>query len=145
MATKTICPQCGAEYDSADDSCTARWHALLALDHSRRSPWGPLHGLAFATYALQHPDGSAPNALGRAWESLERIVGRGEDIGAVFARFRARPKARDDLPEKLRAEHAPRGYSMTIADLGNFGAQTYESRLRAWAACTYASWKLMLN
>jgi hypothetical protein len=141
MAHETTCPQCGAGYDSKSDSCTARWHALLALDHSRQAPWGPLHGLAFATYSLQHPEGSAPRVLGRAWESLERIIGRGEDVDAVFEEFRAHPDTPAAASAHLRADLAPARYEVTIADLGDFDGETYESKLRAWARATYEAWQ----
>src|ERR1051326_7998235 len=49
------CVECGAEYESDEDSCVARFDRLLALDHSRQEPWGSRHGQAFAAFALQHP------------------------------------------------------------------------------------------
>jgi len=48
----TRCPECGASYATEDDSCSARFERLLALDHSRQEPWGSRHGQAFAAFAL---------------------------------------------------------------------------------------------
>ncbi len=66
------CPECGAAYQAAGDSCGARFDALLALDHARREPWGSRHGLAFAAFALQHPAAHAAS-LDRAWAALHRV------------------------------------------------------------------------
>lgn len=46
------CVECGA---SAGTSCAELFEHLLALDHSRKEPWGPLHGIVVACYRLQHP------------------------------------------------------------------------------------------
>src|SRR5712664_2891954 len=50
---KLPCPQCGAVYPPPPTSCADQFAVLLALDHSRREPWGSRHGLAFAAYSLQ--------------------------------------------------------------------------------------------
>lgn len=47
------CAACGAE--TAGATCEERFERLLELDHSRREPWGPLHGVAVACFFLQHP------------------------------------------------------------------------------------------
>jgi hypothetical protein len=39
-----------------DDELLGR---LLALDHSRQPPWGPLHGVVVACHLLQQTDGPA--------------------------------------------------------------------------------------
>jgi hypothetical protein len=49
----SLCPECGATYSEEGDSCAARFDQLLALDHSRREPWGSRHGQAYAAFALQ--------------------------------------------------------------------------------------------
>jgi hypothetical protein len=67
------CPECGAMYSEERDSCAARFEELLALDHSRREPWGSRHGQAFAAFALQHPVTRAAS-LDRAWAALWRIT-----------------------------------------------------------------------
>ena len=40
----TRCPECGAVYADPGDSCAVRFDALLALNHSRREPWGAATG-----------------------------------------------------------------------------------------------------
>jgi hypothetical protein len=46
------CPECGAAVSPR--SCDGLFQELLALDHSRQAPWGPLHGIAMACFFLQH-------------------------------------------------------------------------------------------
>jgi hypothetical protein len=128
------CDECGAEYSDANDSCTTRFHTLLALDHSRREPWGSRHGQAFAAFALQHPDTYAPS-LDAAWESLTRIYDRGQSPAHVFRTTRA-----DHRVDTARPEHRSRAPSVTIADLGDFAAETYAERLDAWCRASLASW-----
>lgn len=133
------CPQCAAAYTAPDDSCHVRWQQLLALDHSRQAPWGPLHALTFATWMLQHPDTAVPGTKARCRELLERVIGRGEPLERVVSDFRRRlpgdePRHSVDLPTP------PRRFEVTIADLGDFGAATFESNLHRWALATLASW-----
>ena len=63
------CNECGARYGNSTDSCVVRFDQLLALDHSRREPWGSRHGLAFAVFALQHPQRYPAGTRVRAHES----------------------------------------------------------------------------
>ena len=61
------CEDCGASYAAPDVDCSMRFDELLALDHSRREPWGSRHGLAFCAFALQHPRTYDRDVLQRAW------------------------------------------------------------------------------
>lgn len=94
-------------------TCAELFAELLALDHSRRQPWGALHGEAVACYVLQHP--SAPRAP-RVVEPLhERIEG-----------YAGTP------PSEARTTRI----GMTIHDVavdGTFPAAGYPERLRRWA------------
>ena len=134
------CPECGATYDDAGDSCAARFDALLALDHSRQEPWGSRHGLAFAVYALQHPVLHA-RSLDNAWAALTRIYLDGAPHADVFARLRS---ARGALPaewnSRPRPAHPVRPPSITIADLGDFDATTYVARLDDWCRAALSMW-----
>ncbi|HEU4631423.1 MAG TPA: DUF5946 family protein [Gemmatimonadaceae bacterium] len=134
------CPECGAVYTAADDSCAARFDALLALDHSRAEPWGSRHGQAFAAFALQHPVTHAAS-LDRAWAALHRIHVAGEAPARVFAALVARrgvvPPVWRTPPRPARPLHAP---AVTIADLGDFAAATYAERLDAWCRASLAAW-----
>jgi hypothetical protein len=138
--TSTRCPECGATYADADDSCAARFEALLALDHSRREPWGSRHGQAFAAYALQHPVAHA-RSLDRAWVALHRIYVAGEPparvFGALVARRGAAPAHRTTPVRPARPLHPP---SVTIADLADFAAATYPERLDAWCRASLEAW-----
>src|SRR5213082_2669152 len=84
-----VCVECGATYTSDDESCHARFAELLALDHSRREPWGSRHGQAFAAFALQHPQ-TYPAAVDGAWQALHRIYRLSEPAERVFAAMRNR-------------------------------------------------------
>jgi len=133
----TPCPHCGAPSGYA--ACEARWHALLALDHSHEPPWGPAHGTAFATWTLQHSALADKGSVARSLEALTRIVDGKEDQAAVFEEFRARGgevSVADSPPVK-----APREFTVTIHDLKDFPAGTYVADLRLWAAATLTAWK----
>lgn len=132
------CPQYGAVYATPDDSCEARWPQRLALDHSRKAPWGPLHALSFATWTLQHADMAAPGSVARSRELLERVTGHGEPLARVVADFRRR--APGHASERLLEVPArPPRFEITIADLGDFDRATFEPNLHRWAQATLAA------
>ena len=135
------CPECGAVVAAGADDCITRWHTLLALDHSHRAPWGPLHGLAFATYMLQHPRSTPPAVLDRCWGVLYRLLELHHTPEQVFEDMRSLPK--DALvpgaPPRPRA--APSQFSMTIHHLGAFDAESYGALLHEWARATLLGWK----
>lgn len=140
----STCPECGATYFESDDSCAARFAALLALDHSRREPWGSRHGQAFAAFALQHPATHAAS-LDRAWAVLTRIYVDGERPKHVFDRLLSQrggiPPDWNHPPRPARPVAAP---SITIADLGDFDASEYAERLDDWCRASLAAWGVRL-
>ena len=144
-SSATACPECGARYLDASDSCAARFDALLALDHSRREPWGSRHGQAFAAFALQHPMQHA-SSLEVAWVALWRIYMDGAGATDVFASLRA---SRGEIPPAWRVPKRPlsrvRAPEVTIADLADFDAETYADRLDSWCRATLASWGIALE
>src|SRR6476660_6084771 len=119
------CPECGAPYPNDAVTCEARFHALLALDHSRREPWGSRHGQAFAAFALQHPVTHAAS-LDRAWAALWRIYVAGEPparvFGALVAHRGTAPPGDKDVP--IRPVARATMPSITIADMAAFAAET---------------------
>ena len=125
------CPECGARYDAVDDSCQARFEALLALDHSRREPWGSRHALAFAAFAVQHPSRFPAHSVTRARELLERVFLRHEPLDAVVRDYRARPRDQP-TPQASNLQRGGSGFAVTIADLGDFAADTYPALLERW-------------
>jgi hypothetical protein len=137
------CPECGATYSEESDSCAARFDQLLALDHSRREPWGSRHGQAFAAFALQHPVTHAAS-LERAWAILWRIYVAGESPAGVFGALVAHrwkvPVADKNVPARSAARTVMP--SITIRDLADFAAETYPERLDAWCLATLSSWGL---
>jgi hypothetical protein len=134
------CPECGATYTDADDSCAVRFAALLALDHSRREPWGSRHGQAFAAFALQHPATHAAS-LDRAWAVLSRIYVDGEPPKRVFDRL---VSLRGGMPPEWHAPPRPTqrrsAPTITIADLGEFAADGYAEHLEAWCRASLDAW-----
>ena len=135
------CPECGAIVEPGADTCTTRWHMLLALDHSHRAPWGPMHGLAFATFMLQHPR-SAPSALlDRCWGVLYRLLELHHSPEQVFQDMRALPKNAVVPGAPPRPSSVPSHFGMTIQDLGTFEAESYERLLYEWARATLLGWK----
>lgn len=134
------CPECGATYELAGDSCRARFDILLALDHSRQEPWGSRHGQAFAAFALQHPLTHA-RSVDRAWAALYLIYVLGRPPAQVFAALaaaRGAARAAWELPPRpARQAAAP---SVTIADLGDFAAETYVERFDAWCRAALSAW-----
>jgi uncharacterized protein DUF5946 len=137
------CPECGAPHGDGAGSCADRFAALLALDHSRREPWGSRHAVAFACYTLQHPASSTRDGLERCWLLLHRIVIEGDDPPRLAAALRKNPPERPEdwnVPP-LPPNPVPGGpYAVTIEDLGDFDAASYAARLSAWAAATYRRW-----
>jgi hypothetical protein len=138
--TGHTCDQCGVRYESPDDSCRHRFETLLALDHSRQEPWGSRHGCAFAAFTLQHPAGQARDVLERCWLLLYRIWVAGDDERVVTQALR---RAQGGTPLHLSAlplppdAGQPRGFPVTIRDLGDFGAQAYPRLLEAWCRATF--------
>lgn len=127
--TSTRCDECGARYTEPEDSCQARFDQLLALDQSRQEPWGSRHGLAFAAFALQHPQRFSAATVAQARVLIERVIRDGEPLTRVVAEFRARPQT------GVPALHAgvPTSFAVTIADLGAFDADAYPAALERWA------------
>lgn len=135
-----VCSECGASYANDGDSCGARFEQLLALDHSRREPWGSRHGQAFAAFALQHPQRFA-TSIDHAWTALHRIYVAGDRPSFVFERLRS--NRREVLREWNVPARLPRPAarpSMTIADLGEFDASRYTDQLDAWCRATLSMW-----
>jgi Family of unknown function (DUF5946) len=136
------CPDCGAAYTVIADSCGARFNTLLSLDHARREPWGSRHGQAFAAFALQHP-GEFSTSLDRAWVALYQIYVAGDQPAWVFERLMSDPRsfpAEWQIPP--RSQRPVATPSMTIADLGDFEATTYPSRLDQWCRAALVMWGL---
>lgn len=140
MDGQRACPECGAVYATDADSCTARFDALLALDHSRHEPWGSRHGQAFAAFVLQHPVRFRP-ALDGAWAALCGIYLAGLSPAYVFAtlmRQGGRIAGEWEMPE--RPGRPTRYPTVTIVDLGEFSADGYPELLDRWCRAALDAW-----
>lgn len=135
------CPECGAIVADGTVDCLTRWHTLLALDHSHRAPWGPLHGLAFATYMLQHPKRTPSAVLDRCWGVLYRLLELHHTPEHVFEDMRALPKNAAVPGAPPRPTASPLHFGVTIQDLGSFDEESYEELLYEWARATLLGWK----
>lgn len=143
--TARLCAECGATYLGDGDSCAVRFERLLALDHSRREPWGSRHGQAFAAFALQHPL-THSRSLDAAWMALHRIYLEHEAPADVFTSLRRAATRGPESGAAAARPSSPVGApSVTIADLDDFDAGTYAERLDAWCAASLRMWGAALD
>jgi hypothetical protein len=144
------CAKCGAPMDAR--SCDELFHALLALDHSRQAPWGPLHGVSVSCFLLQHPsqlpadDGAMAWALLHAYlegglDEVIRLVGQARRGNSHRVKGRPSQDVREAaLPQR---DAPPSRFSITIHDVavdGTFPASQFTERVRAWASATVDAW-----
>lgn len=133
------CAGCGAP-DS--DRCRALFDQLLALEFSRAEPWGPLHGLTVAVYALQHPDRFADTGgwAGR-WTGLHVYVTQGL-ASAERTWAGAGTRGLPDLAGAPDASPRSTPFTVTIADIAgpgdDFPAAGHGDRVDRWARATHA-------
>ena len=137
------CPQCGAVFADSASTCEEQFDKLLALDHSRVQPWGSRHGLAFSTFALQHPDGRTAAQLAACWVMLYRVWIEGDNRAKLAASMRSRqdlPPSEWGVPPLPAVPAALTRYAVTIADLDEFDSETYPEKLEDWGRATLAAW-----
>lgn len=141
------CPECSGTW--AMGRCSELFLGLLALDHSRRQPWGAYHGVSVATYSLQHPSLSTAAVLGGQWRLVTVFA---QDGIAAVQRFTAGLAARNrgagvgprESPlVGVDFDHPPAGFAVTISDVsvdGSFPAAGFEARVAAWVQATVEAW-----
>ena len=138
-----VCAQCGATFPGDAQSCDERFDHLLALDHQRLQPWGSRHGLAFSTFALQHPEGRPEKQLAACWVMLYRVWKLGDNRAKLAAAMRERqdqPPSEWGVPPLPAVPPTGTTYVVTIADLGGFDAETYPIKLEEWGRATLSEW-----
>lgn len=147
------CPECGASVSPR--SCDDLFQELLALDHSRQAPWGPLHGIAVACFFLQHSSRQPEAARPLFWALLHAYLRGGLAAAAPMTkrvrqlnshRHGGRAPQAGDYPgaPPFPDTESPRNYGTTIADValdGAFPAAGHEERVRSWAADTISAWQ----
>jgi hypothetical protein len=127
--------------------CEERFLRLLALDHSREGPWGPLHGVAVACYRLQHPASLRPGEPAVLLGLLEAYLNGGlEGAHRVEQRLRRANSHGGHGPEPFggSAFEAPEAFTATIGDVaagGDFPAEGYAERVRVWADAAVRAWR----
>lgn len=137
------CPQCGAIFADDSQTCEEQFDKLLALDHSHVQPWGSRHGLAFSTFALQHPQGRSDGQLTACWIMLYRVWVKGDNRAKLAAAMRERqnrPPAEWDVPPLPKVPPTGTRFAVTIADLGDFDADTYVRKIEDWGRATLQTW-----
>jgi hypothetical protein len=147
------CPECGAP--ASPRSCDDIFQQLLALDHSRQPPWGPLHGVAVACFFLQHSSRMPRAARPLYWALLHAYLRGGLGVAAAMTErtrqlnsqrgggHAPQPGDFPGAPPFPETEH-PRSYAITIADIalnGSFPADGHQERVRSWAAYTISAWQ----
>lgn len=138
------CAQCGAV---SDTPCEELFQRLLALDHSRQEPWGPLHGVAVACYRLQHPASLAEGTHAFPLELLRTHVADGAGASRKLTERARRTNShrvrrRENTTPAARAD-VPSGFAFTVAEVavdGSFPAGGHPERVRSWARATLAAW-----
>ncbi|MEU1665303.1 DUF5946 family protein [Streptomyces sparsogenes] len=144
------CAECGAPLDTR--SCDELFRTLLALDHSRQAPWGPLHGVSVPCFLLQHPSRLPADGGAMAWalvhaylegglDEVNRLVGRACRGNSHRAKGMPGHDVRDVAPPRLDAPRAR--FSVTIQDVavdGSFPSSEFTDRVKAWAAATVDAW-----
>lgn len=147
-----MCEDCGARL--GNKTCAELFLDLLALDHSRQQPWGPLHGVVTAAFFLQHPSDSRTTPAQQAFGlSLIHDYLRGGQAALTAATEGARASNSHRAADGTRtrraggrptettgaqraAELVEPVTATTIHDVavdGTFPAAGYEERVRRWA------------
>ncbi|WP_158841066.1 DUF5946 family protein [Saccharothrix deserti] len=148
----TGCPECGAPAEP--HSCEELFHVVLALDHSRRPPRGPLHGVTVSCFLLQHPSRLPAPDRARTWAILHAYVNEGLTAVTRLTEGMRRANSHQNraaaLPDIVTGVPTPplgptpTAFSVTINDVaqdGTFPAVGFPERVNAWATATVAGWR----
>lgn len=147
----TCCPECGGP--ALPQPCEELFGAVLALDHSRRPPWGPLHGITVSCFLLQHPSRLPRNApafpclmlhtyLDEGLTAVTRLIGRARRSNSHRSRGLQLPEIDTGAPEPHLAP-SPTDFGVTIHDVGQdgtFPADGFPERITAWASDIITAW-----
>ncbi|BDM74707.1 hypothetical protein HEK616_81940 (plasmid) [Streptomyces nigrescens] len=144
------CAECGVPMNSR--SCDDLFQALLALDHARQEPWGPLHGVSVSCFLLQHPSQLPADDGAMAWTLLHAYLEGGlDEVNQLVDQARLGNSHRvKNIPPRVvrdvappRRDAPPSRFSVTIEDVavdGTFPAEGFAERVKAWAAATVDAW-----
>jgi hypothetical protein len=158
----TRCSECGTP--ARPHSCEELFHVVLALDHSRRAPWGPLHGVTVSCFLFQHPGRLPTHDRARPWATLHAYLDGG--LAAVTRLADSLRRANSHRANSHRANShraggpgiaevvagvpvaplglTPTAFAVTIGDVaedGTFPSAGFPERVHAWAAATVDAWR----
>lgn len=145
----THCPECGAP--TQPHPCEELFNVVLALDHSRRPPWGPLHGVTVSCFLLQHPSRlPAPNRT-HPWTILHLYLQKGLPAVTALTEGARRTNSHRNRDATLPALDVPAfplapeptTFNITITDVaqdGTFPAAGFPKRVKDWAKATITAW-----
>lgn len=147
----THCSECGAP--ARPHSCEELFHIVLALDHSRRPPWGALHGVTVSCFLLQHPSRLPASDRDRPWAILHLYLQEGLTAVTPLTEGTRRANSHRNrgtaLPDITTGVPAfplglvPAAFSVTINDVaqdGTFPAAGFPERVKDWAMATVTGW-----
>ncbi|WP_460112225.1 DUF5946 family protein [Streptomyces platensis] len=133
-------------------SCDDLFQTLLALDHARQAPWGPLHGVSVSCFLFQHPSQLPSDDGAMAWALLHAYLDGGlDEVNQLVGQARLGNSHRvRSIPSRVvrdvalpRRDAPPSRFCVTIEDVavdGTFPAEGFAERVKAWAAATVDAW-----
>jgi hypothetical protein len=119
------CAHCGVT------ACEARFHALLVRDFTD-SGYGAVHHLVVSSYMLQHDLYDLQTRVvmlafvSRTLESFPTT----HDLATIRAVFSSSRRA---IKRDRQPPDQPRAWTLTVADVDDSSAETYQRTVRDWA------------
>ena len=130
------CPECGGQF-TAEETCTDRYHACLALEYTNPAI-GQVHHFTVLAYMLQHP--SRLSADG--WQAMCNLLDRflSEDISPARMRQRLQHQVKNKSFSMVKGEPAAQPtwvWRKTVMDVRLADADTYCADVRTWAEAVH--------
>jgi hypothetical protein len=136
-STPTIhCPECGGQF-TAEETCTDRYHACLALEYPDPA-YGQVHHFTVLAYMLQHP--SQLSADG--WLAMHQLLGQFlvDDISPARMRQLLQQPMQNKSFSMVKGAPAAQpdwNWTKTIMDVRLDDPTTYCADVRAWAEAVH--------
>ena len=131
-----VCTECGAQ-PTAEETCTDRYHACLALEYPNPA-YGQVHHFTVLAYMLQHP--SQLSADG--WQAMCQLLARFLNEGISPARMRQLLQQQMQNKSFSVVKGTPAGqpawtWSKTIMEVRLDDSTTYCADMHAWAEAVH--------